>query len=245
MINHFITVLLMPVLIIQGIYVRRSVPRLPEPEGAHKGQTGAGQKLNILILGDSAAAGVGVSEQHNALSGHISALLSSQYHLSWELIAKNGYKLADIIQQLKTVEKNKTHYDIAIISIGVNDAKGFTSENDFDEKLDQLTSLLIDEFSVNHIVFSAIPPMADFPSLPFPLSWLMGLRSTLLNSVLVDHTEKSQHTSLLKNEIAVGPHFFAADGFHPNQQGYGIWAKQIWNHLKSYSLAVDNDSESL
>ena len=62
---------LAPVIIAQGLYVRRVTPRLPEPEGERSGVNGAGPPLSLLILGDSAAAGVGVATQDQALSGQL------------------------------------------------------------------------------------------------------------------------------------------------------------------------------
>ena len=57
---------LAPLLILQGLYVRRVTPKLPEPLGKRSGVHGTGPRLRLLILGDSAAAGVGVSTQSQA-----------------------------------------------------------------------------------------------------------------------------------------------------------------------------------
>ena len=56
-------VLLGPVLLAQGIYTRRMTPRLPEAEGERQGEAGSGDVLRLLIVGDSAAAGVGAATQ--------------------------------------------------------------------------------------------------------------------------------------------------------------------------------------
>ena len=57
MIHQLLTVALGPVLLMQGLAVRRRVPKLPEPPGAREGTTGDGPPLRIVIVGDSAAAG--------------------------------------------------------------------------------------------------------------------------------------------------------------------------------------------
>ena len=69
MIYYLAMVLLAPVLVAQGIYVKRVTPRLSEPEGVRFGVFGAGPKMKLLIVGDSAAVGVGAATQHQALSG--------------------------------------------------------------------------------------------------------------------------------------------------------------------------------
>ena len=62
----FLKLILAPVLIYQGKQVSKDTPRLPEAPGLRKGIHGNGEKqIRLLILGDSAAAGVGVDEQTN------------------------------------------------------------------------------------------------------------------------------------------------------------------------------------
>lgn len=63
------TIVLVPALILQGYRVKKNTPRLAEPQGLRKGVIGQGKALSILILGDSAAAGVGVEDQREALLG--------------------------------------------------------------------------------------------------------------------------------------------------------------------------------
>ena len=65
------TLALLPVLVFQGVKVRKNTPRLLEASGDREGIIGQGQPLSLLILGDSAAAGVGVESQSEALSGAI------------------------------------------------------------------------------------------------------------------------------------------------------------------------------
>lgn len=79
------TLALLPILLIQGRKVRKNTPRLLEAGGEREGTTGEGQPLSLLILGDSAAAGVGVDTQQDALSGAIISELQNEYRLQWKL----------------------------------------------------------------------------------------------------------------------------------------------------------------
>ena len=54
------TLALLPVVVLQGLKVRKNTPRLAEASGDRAGICGQGQPLSLLILGDSAAAGGGV-----------------------------------------------------------------------------------------------------------------------------------------------------------------------------------------
>ena len=76
MLYHLALILIGPVLFLQGKHVKRVTPKLSEPEGHRHGQVGQGKGLSLLIVGDSAAAGVGVEHQQQALSGRLVAALS-------------------------------------------------------------------------------------------------------------------------------------------------------------------------
>ncbi|RMD81354.1 MAG: SGNH/GDSL hydrolase family protein, partial [Candidatus Dadabacteria bacterium] len=60
------TITLGPLLLWQGWRVRLNVPRLPEAPGPRQGRAGKGPLLRLLIVGDSAAAGVGAAHQDEA-----------------------------------------------------------------------------------------------------------------------------------------------------------------------------------
>ena len=56
----------MPLLLLQAIWVRLRTIKLPEAQGQRTGVCGQGEPLTLLVLGDSAAAGVGTNLQENA-----------------------------------------------------------------------------------------------------------------------------------------------------------------------------------
>ena len=112
------TIALIPALIIQGKKVKKNTPRLPEPEGLRDGTKGQGKKLSILILGDSAAAGVGVEVQEDALLGGVLSELQNDYEITWKLHAKSGDGTSQIIRA--TEELPNQQYDIVLTSVGDN-----------------------------------------------------------------------------------------------------------------------------
>jgi len=99
---QFAAIVLGPILVAQGIWVRRVTPRLPEPAGARHGVEGAGKSLRLLIVGDSAAAGAGAESQESALSGRLATMLAPHFHLSWRLIAKTGHKVQDVLNHIES-----------------------------------------------------------------------------------------------------------------------------------------------
>ena len=168
---NILIIVTFPILLVQGLLVRKKTLKLPEPTGkrvgccqcasnvpnkvhlkgdAHSGVPVSCQKMKaplaLLIAGDSAAAGVGVSTQEQALSGWLINSLSENFCVNWELKAKTGVNSTDLLSMLQRAKPNldptyyanstslstitSTHsfdtplpcrsFDVAVISIGVN-----------------------------------------------------------------------------------------------------------------------------
>lgn len=106
------TLFLLPVLFIQGHKVRKNTPRLAEAKGEREGRAGQGKSLSLLIFGDSAAAGVGVENQKDALSGAIIQELQNEFSLQWKLHAKTGDTTRQVFNALQHLEEQK--YDVIV-----------------------------------------------------------------------------------------------------------------------------------
>ena len=113
------TVALGPLLLLQGRWVRRVTPVLPEAPGPREGRAGEGPPLRLLILGDSAAAGVGAPAQAEALAGQLASRLAPRFDLRWTLVARTGDTTRDALQTLATMPGER--FDVVVTSLGVND----------------------------------------------------------------------------------------------------------------------------
>ena len=163
----FAAIGLAPLLIAQALYVRFVTPRLPEPPGDRSGINGSGPHLSLLILGDSAAAGVGASTQKQALSGQLVFALGSHFRVSWKLIAQTGHKAQDVVAKLML---SREKFDVVVTSIGVNDVTHGTNSQKWIDQQEKIVALLQSKFHSQHILLSSVPPMHLFPALPQPLS---------------------------------------------------------------------------
>ena len=225
------TLALAPVLIGQGRYVRRVTPRLPEPDGERQGVAGEGPELRLLILGDSAAAGVGVSNQQDALAGQLVRELASDHRVSWSLLAETGRTAAGVLAAINAMpdEHNQEQYDVVLVSVGVNDVTGRTSTQRWLSALNGLSERLINGMGATHVIFTAIPPMHVFPALPQPLRWYLGLRARQLNEVMENVCKSSASGGGKLEYLCVSfplePGFMAVDGFHPGRDAYRLWAE--------------------
>ncbi len=214
---------LAPLLLAQGRYVRHTIERLPEPAGARAGSGGNGRPLRLLIAGDSAAAGVGVSFQHQALSGQLSRRLEEGFLLSWRLEAQSGYTTAQAIEHLRNIPEQP--FDVAVISLGVNDVTAGISARRWISRLRQLSELLASRFQVRHVLFSLLPPMHHFPALPRPLRWYLGSRALHFNQELERHVRGSALCEVAR-PVLTGLSA-ASDGFHPGGDVYAAWAATL------------------
>lgn len=219
------TLALAPLLVAQGIYVRRVTPKLPEPPGSRSGASGDGQPIKLLILGDSAAAGVGASSQSAALSGHLAGELASDFAVRWQLLAESGLTTRDLIARLPRHPRES--FDVAIVSIGVNDVITGSLTRTWTNALSQLVDRLAADFGVRDILFSALPPMHRFTALPQPLRWCVGLRARRFNHELRLFAKRDGRCVVVPLNYPRDPAFLARDRFHPGEPAYLFWAKAV------------------
>lgn len=235
------TLVLAPVLIGQGSYVRRVTPRLPEPEGKRQGTVGKGPDLRLLILGDSAAAGVGVSHQKDALSGQLVSNLARDHCVTWTLLAETGHTAADVLEALRTTPENQ--YDAVLVSVGVNDVTGRTSDRQWLARLQELIGRLVHSMGASRVFFTAIPPMHIFPALPQPLRWYLGMRARQLNLLLESVCDRDDHAEYLRVPFPFKPGFIASDGFHPGADAYRLWAEHSATTIRSRLSAASRSQD--
>ncbi len=226
----FAAIGLAPILLAQGIYVSWVTPRLPEPTGVRYGAEGAGKSLRLVIVGDSAAAGVGADCQSSALSGQLVSSLAPHFCVSWRLIAKTGHKIQDVINHIESAHQET--FDIAVVSVGVNDVTGGTSIKKWQSLLGYLCDLLKLKFGIQHAFLSSIPPMQVFPALPKPLGWYLGNRAASFNRTMSDLTTRREDCDFVRPVFPLTKEFIAADGFHPSPAAYASWAEQLATVIK-------------
>jgi lysophospholipase L1-like esterase len=218
---HLGFILIGPVLFVQGKYVKRVTPKLPEPEGHRHGQVGQGKGLSLLIVGDSAAAGVGVDHQQRALSGRLVAPLSKTNAVSWKLIAQSGDTSRQLLDRLHAMPQEE--FDSAVVSIGVNDVTGLTRASAWAGNVRLIVQLLTEKFGVRRVYLSSIPPMHLFPALPNPLRWWLGLRANQFNVLMSAVAESERSCIYVPIPYSGDLSAIAADGFHPGAEAYTVW----------------------
>lgn len=232
MIERIVSFTLMPLFLIQGWKVRKFLPQLPEPKGLRQGFSGKGKQLKLLLLGDSAAAGVGVSHQRKALLGHLIENLKQHRRVDWQLHAHSGATTSDTINSIDLMAKQQL--DVIVTSLGVNDVTSGMSADQWMAQQLILRDKIIDKFEPKLLVLSSLPPMGKIPALPQPLRWYVGEKASEFNLLLKQSCKRDtdivQH---LPVEIGEIEQMVAQDGFHPSELLYQSWAKQAATLIKT------------
>lgn len=222
--------LLTPVFVLcipQALYVKRTALRLPEAQGESHIRHGEHQDvLTFIHFGESTVAGVGVQKFEQGLSAQLCQTLSTAQQntcVQCTIIGKNGISFRELNEQIQQLS---TSADFAIITMGVNDTTGLTSVTQWQSDIQQCIKIL-NQKGIKQIFFTQVPPMAQFPALPAPLKYLLGLRAHILNTELQRLCEQHNHCEHVGNRLLIEQQMMAEDGYHPSEQGYKAWAKQI------------------
>ena len=207
-----------PILLLQGLHVRRVTPRLPEAPGPRSGRAGVGVALRLLVAGDSAAAGVGAASQGEALVGRLVAMLSARRAVDWQLEARTGYTTADAYRHLAALPEDR--FDVVVLSLGVNDVTHGVGRDRWLARQTALADMLQARFAPRAMLFTTLPPMHLFPALPQPLRWYLGFRARVFNVALAHWTARRPGCHLVSPDFQADPAHIASDGFHPGPAAY-------------------------
>lgn len=230
MIFYLAMLILGPVFYLQGRYVRRVTPVLAEPAGERSGRRGAGSPISLLIVGDSAAAGVGVEHQEEALTGCIVKVLGETQEVTWELLANSGDTSAQLLDRLHHAASEE--WATVVVSIGVNDVTALTSGRRWVANLESIIETLRSRFGAQRIYLSSVPPMHEFPALPQPLRWWLGLRARQLNELMASVTARNSDCEFVQVPYVSDNLSIAADGFHPGPHAYQLWGMYVAGLIK-------------
>lgn len=221
---RFATLVLAPLLIMQGRRVRRSALKLPEPPGPRVGTAGDGPPLRLLIAGDSAAAGVGVTTQAAALSGWLVQGLAGSFSVEWRLEAKTGATTPGTTRWLSKLAP--ASFDVMVTSLGVNDVTRGMAVGDWLRSQRELRDVARDRLGVKLLVVSGLPPMGGFPLLPQPLRWHLGRRADEFSERLRGHLVHEAGARFLDLRFTLDSTLMAEDGFHPGPRIYREWGER-------------------
>jgi len=246
MFNSFIKILLGPVFLAQGKWARKNTLVLPEPPGERKGVCGAGPRLNLLIVGDSAAAGVGADHQDDGLLGQTIQPLAAHFTVHYRLWARSTITTRGCEKSLLKLAEQP--YDVVLTSLGVNDITSVLPLPTWIKQQARIRSTLREKFDAPLLIITSLPPMGEFTALPQPLRWFLGRIAREFNLALKHEIAKEKNAVLLEFNLLENKNVqLAADNFHPGPSVYKIWgaaaAELIIKHQHDQAKPVANKKQ--
>lgn len=154
---------------------------------------------------------------------------SANTRIKAHVVGKSGARVSEILR-LPAVDEQ---IDLLIVTMGVNDTVGMTVI----KKWRTRTSACVEKFGdpSTKVFITGVPAMHQFPALPAPLSWFLGVRSKLLNASLEEMCHKNGWQFVPAN-MMITPELMATDGYHPNVKGYRVWGESIGQLIGKNSL---------
>lgn len=232
--SRVIAALQAPVVLPQARRLRRTTPHLPEAQKPWRGELIGPNPdtapLRLLVLGDSTAAGVGVSDQVDGLPGRLAIALAARLDrdgvprgIAWRAVGRNGATTHDLLADYVD-EAFAEPYDLMFLSIGANDALTMRSAGAYARNLRQLLRLSRAHQPDALVLVSSMPSFGQFDLLPDPLrtSLLRHAHSLERSGRLV--VADDPHWRMSSRPPAYVEGFFADDDFHPGVVGYREWA---------------------
>lgn len=225
--------LLLPVIAVQGMWMRATTKLLPPAAGPTVGIVGdtAGAPLRIAVLGDSSAAGHGVDTHDNGFAGSLARRLATQTHrpVNWEVVGQLGATTRRIRYRL--LPRLGKNLDVAVLFAGVNDVLARRTPQQWGNDL----SAIVDDLNTRaeHVVVTGIPPFQAFPSLPTTLGRYLARRADALDDISRQICAEQPRTIWI-SPIGIGPFgpdLFAEDRFHPSATAYRRWAQAVADSL--------------
>jgi lysophospholipase L1-like esterase len=191
-----------------------------------------GDPVELLLLGDSIAAGLGADKPSHTLGAQLAKRLAKRTQRSVRLhtAAHVGAETSMLRAQLAGLPAGYAP-DVAVIVVGGNDVTHRVRTTTSKEQLSEVVRSLQDRKT--HVVVGTCPDLGALEALPQPLRALARIASRQLADAQKDTaTELGAHAVSLAD--VVGPFFiaqpdrmFAIDRFHPSSAGYRRTAKAM------------------
>ena len=219
-----------PVLVTQARQLRRDTPRLPDAALPWTGFRAGPDPLRLLVLGDSTAAGVGAETQDEALPGWIAHQIAERWQrgTTWRATGENGATAKDVLDRL-VGEAASVPFDLALLTIGANDALGLRSRAAFTRDVRAIVLALRAASPGAAILVSLMPRFDRFALLPEPLRATLARHAGSLDMGARLAVGDLEGVVAIPTPPPYVEGFFASDEFHPSSLGYRLWAEFVFD----------------
>lgn len=182
--------------------------------------------MNILVIGDSTALGVGATEPEHTLVG----LWAQEFpEANIENIATNGHKLGDVSRELRELSEK---YDLIFIHAGGNDVIRFTATEKLKENAGEM--LHIAKQKGERVIWMSSGNIGAAPFFPFFLRPILSAKSKQAREIFMSVASENDvayvdlFTTRRNDPFRENKKYnYAPDFLHPGDGGYKIWFDRI------------------
>lgn len=203
---------------------------LPGASAPQPWRLGMHADLELMIFGDSTAAGLGASSREELPGVLIAKGLAEESGQSVRLSTKAivGASSKGLWSQIEAMQITGGRPDVSVILIGGNDITARNGLSASAARLGEAVQTLVD--SGSKVVVGTCPDLGVVQPVPQPLrsimhAWSLRLAALQAHQVRAAGGIPVPLSETLTPELRDRPdHFFSADQFHPNSAGYELAA---------------------
>ncbi len=180
----------------------------------------------IVLLGDSSMTAPGLEDAADIWICQVAHRLAERYRIELVNEAVSGARVQQVLDD-QLPAALAADADVAVLSVGANDAIRGTPMKRFEHQLDEIVESLCAHHDTT--ILSGVADVGDAPRLPFPLAAIASGRSTSADEVHARVAERHPGAVKIRLRRLVedrfrDPSLFSDDLFHPNADGHAIWA---------------------
>lgn len=183
----------------------------------------------FVLLGDSSVTAPGVDPLDAAWPRRMAHSLSEEHHIDLISVAVGGAKARDVLED-QVPAALAAGGDIALLSVGANDALRGTPLRHFEVEVHEIVTLLLSEFE--SVGIAGLGDLGTVPRLPTIGRAIGRVRGASFDRAL--RRVAAEYPEVVKSMAWGGPwlrfrdgdpyHLFSADMFHASANGHAIFA---------------------
>lgn len=199
---------------------------IPHSEGTFGGDQSSGEPLQLSLLGDSLAVGVGAETTEQTVGGRLAIALAARLRrpVTLHSVAAVGADSQDLNGQVASLAHHHVRTDVAVIVVGSNDALGLANLSSAVRRLYRAVVDLRGQGA--HVIVATCPDLGTLRPLFQPLRYLARRASRRLAVAQTIVVVRAGGRAVPLGDT-LGSIFwrrpktmFSADHFHPSPLGY-------------------------